>query len=89
MSLITVDFETFYDSKIKLGFKHQTTEEYIRDKRFEVVGVGVQVDDGAPVWFSGTKSEIKSSYTSTTGVRRPCCATTRCSMEQFLAGYLM
>lgn len=59
MSLITVDFETFYDSKIKLGFKHQTTEEYIRDKRFEVVGVGVQVDDGAPVWFSGTKSEIK------------------------------
>ena len=59
MSLITVDFETFYDSKIKLGFKHQTTEEYIRDKRFEVIGVGVQVDDGAPVWFSGTKSEIK------------------------------
>jgi len=59
MSLITVDFETYYDSKIKLGFKHQTTEEYIRDKRFEVVGVGVQVDDGAPVWFSGTKSEIK------------------------------
>jgi DNA polymerase len=59
MSLITVDFETYYDSKIKLGFKHQTTEEYIRDKRFEVVGVGVQVDDGAPEWFSGTKSEIK------------------------------
>jgi DNA polymerase len=59
MSLITLDFETFYDSKIKLGFKHQTTEEYIRDKRFEVIGVGVQVDDGAPVWFSGTKSEIK------------------------------
>jgi DNA polymerase len=59
VSLITVDFETFYDSKIKLGFKHQTTEEYIRDKRFEVIGVGVQVDDGAPVWFSGTKSEIK------------------------------
>ena len=59
MSLITLDFETYYDSKIKLGFKHQTTEEYIRDKRFEVIGVGVQVDDGAPVWFSGTKSEIK------------------------------
>jgi len=59
MSLITVDFETYYDSKIKLGFRHQTTEEYIRDRRFNVIGVGVQVDDGAPVWFSGTKSEIK------------------------------
>ena len=59
MSLITVDFETYYDSKIKLGFKHQTTEEYIRDRRFNVIGVGVQVDDSTPVWFSGTKSEIK------------------------------
>ena len=38
MSFITLDFETFYDSKIKLGFKHQTTEEYVRDSRFEVIG---------------------------------------------------
>ena len=29
MKLITLDFETYYDSKIKLGFKHQTTEEYV------------------------------------------------------------
>lgn len=58
MSFITLDFETFYDSKIKLGFKHQTTEEYIRDKRFEVIGVGVQVDDGEPEWYSGTHAEV-------------------------------
>lgn len=58
MSFITLDFETFYDSKIKLGFKHQTTEEYIRDSRFEVIGVGVQVDDGAPEWYSGTHAEV-------------------------------
>ena len=57
MSFITLDFETFYDSKIKLGFKHQTTEEYVRDSRFEVIGVGVQVDDGEPEWFSGTHAE--------------------------------
>jgi hypothetical protein len=53
MALITIDFETYYDSKIKLGFKHQTTEEYIRDKRFEVIGVGVKVDEQPTVWVSG------------------------------------
>lgn len=58
MSFITLDFETFYDSKIKLGFKHQTTEEYVRDSRFEVIGVGVQVDDGEPEWFSGSHEEV-------------------------------
>ena len=61
---ITLDFETFYDSKIKLGFKHQTTEEYIRDKRFEVIGVGVKFDGGEAKWVTGTKDEI-TKYLST------------------------
>ena len=59
MPLITIDFETYYDSKIKLGFKHQTTEEYIRDKRFEVIGVGVKVDEQPTVWVTGGKDKIK------------------------------
>jgi DNA polymerase len=37
-----------------------TTEEYIRDPRFEVIGVGVKIDDGEPEWFSGTKAEVKA-----------------------------
>lgn len=60
MSLITLDFETFYDSKIKLGFRHQTTEEYVRDSRFEVIGVGVKVDDGPTVWHTGSHEEISA-----------------------------
>ena len=56
MHILTVDFETYYDRD--LGFAKQTTEQYIRDPRFEVVGVAVQVDDGEPEWFSGTKIEI-------------------------------
>lgn len=64
MALITIDFETYYDSKIKLGFKHQTTEEYIRDKRFEVIGVGVKVDDEPTVWVSGGKDKIKEFLAS-------------------------
>ena len=57
MSLITIDFETYYADD--LGFRTQTTEEYIRDPRFEVIGVGVQVDDGEPQWFSGTRDETR------------------------------
>ena len=64
MSIITLDFETYYDSKVKLGFRHQTTEEYVRDKRFEVVGVSVKVDDAPTTWFSGTKDEMRN-YLST------------------------
>ena len=64
MRLITIDFETYYDSKIKLGFKHQTTEEYIRDKRFEVIGVGVKVDEQPTVWVSGGRDKIKEYLTS-------------------------
>lgn len=54
--ILTIDFETFYDTDI--GFKKQTTEQYVRDPRFEIIGVAVQVDGGEPEWFSGTKEEI-------------------------------
>lgn len=60
MNIITLDFETYYDSKIKLGFKHQTTEEYVRDERFEVIGVSVALNDEEPLWFSGDFNIIKS-----------------------------
>ena len=51
MNIITVDFETAYGAD--LGFSKQTTEEYVRDPRFEVVGVAVQVNDGEPEWYTG------------------------------------
>lgn len=57
MNIITIDFETYYAKDYGLG--KMTTEEYIRDPRFETIGVAVQVDDGDPVWFSGTKQKIK------------------------------
>jgi len=58
MGLITLDFETYYTDK-DLGFRTQTTEEYVRDSRFEVIGVGVQVDAGEPVWFSGDRESLR------------------------------
>jgi len=46
MKILTIDFETAYGGD--LGFAKQTTEEYVRDPRFEVIGVSVQVEDGEP-----------------------------------------
>lgn len=55
MNLITVDFETYYDRYFSLS--RITTEEYIRDERFEVIGVGVKVNDEKTEWFSDNKEE--------------------------------
>lgn len=57
MGILTIDFETFYDRTFSLS--KITTEAYIRDAQFEVVGVGVQINDGEPQWFSGTKTQTK------------------------------
>lgn len=51
MKILTVDFETYYSREFSLT--KVTTEEYIRDERFEVIGASVQEDGGEPVWFSG------------------------------------
>jgi len=57
MSIITIDFETFYSKDFSLT--KMTTEEYVRSEQFEVIGVAVQVDDGEPKWFTGNMSMTK------------------------------
>jgi len=57
MQVITIDFETYWDKQFSLG--KLTTEEYIRDPRFEVIGVAVAVDDNEPEWCSGTEGAIR------------------------------
>ena len=57
MQLITIDFETYYDPAFSLS--KMTTEEYIRDPRFEVIGVSVKVGTDDAQWFSGTKAATK------------------------------
>lgn len=54
--IITVDFETYYDREFSLS--KITTEEYVRDSRFEVIGVGVKVDDEPTKFFTGTHDEL-------------------------------
>lgn len=63
MDLLVVDFETYYAKDY--GLRKLTTEEYIRDPRFEVIGVAVknyhhssQQEAAAPLWFSGSKKQV-------------------------------
>lgn len=49
--MITIDFETYYATDFSLT--RLTTEEYVRDDRFQVIGVAVKVNDGPTEWFSG------------------------------------
>jgi len=51
MDIVTIDFETYWAQDFSLS--KMTTEEYVRDERFEVVGVAVKVNDQEPDWYSG------------------------------------
>jgi hypothetical protein len=53
--LITIDFETYYASDYSLT--KVTTEEYVRDPRFQVIGVSVKVNDAPAEWFTGDMEE--------------------------------
>jgi DNA polymerase len=57
MKIISIDFETYYGKD--LGFKTHTTEEYVRDDKFEVIGVGVKVDEEETKWHSGDYKTLK------------------------------
>lgn len=43
MDIVTIDLETYYDKQFSLS--KMTTEAYIRDPRFQVIGVGIKVND--------------------------------------------
>jgi DNA polymerase len=50
MNIVTLDFETFFSADYTLS--NMTTEEYVRDPRFEVHGCGVKMSDGETAqWY--------------------------------------
>jgi DNA polymerase I-like protein with 3'-5' exonuclease and polymerase domains len=57
MDILTIDFETYYDREFSLS--KITTEEYVRSKQFETIGVAVKVNDDKTEWYSGTKEQVK------------------------------
>lgn len=65
MKVRVIDFETYYDRAYSLS--KLTTEEYVRDARFETIGFAYQdfTEDGTPlalpVWVSGPDSTIRAA----------------------------
>lgn len=57
MDLLVIDYETFYSKEYSLS--KMTTESYINDIRFEVIGVAVKRNNEQTQWFTGTYAETK------------------------------
>lgn len=53
--VIVLDFETFYAKDYSLT--KLTTQQYVDDPRFEVIGVAVKVNEEPTEWFTGTLDE--------------------------------
>lgn len=61
-NIICLDFETFYDTGFSLT--RLTTEEYVRSPDFEVIGVGVKVNDDPAYWISGSRETLNKHLLS-------------------------
>jgi len=55
MDIVTIDFETYYAKDFSLS--KMTTEAYVRSPQFEVIGVGIKINNDQTVWYSGTNTK--------------------------------
>lgn len=55
MKILCIDFESYYDRDF--GFSKLTTEEYVRDPRWETIGFSYTVDGGPTAWVP--KPDVK------------------------------
>ena len=51
--VVTLDFETFYDTKDGYSLKKMSIEAYVRDPRFRVFGLGVKRGSNQTHWIEG------------------------------------
>lgn len=58
---LTLDFETFYTTKDQGGYSlsYMTTEEYVRDPRFQIIGFSLKKGRSPAQWFSGTLDYVR------------------------------
>ena len=85
MDIVTIDFETYYDREYSLS--KMTTEAYIRDDRFEVIGVGVKVNNHPTDWYSG--NDVGKFLTRWIILTRRYLLTILYSMEQYCHGTMV
>lgn len=54
--LVTLDFETYFDTKVSLT--KLTTMDYVRHEKFKVWGVGIKINDGPTEWYGEDEVEL-------------------------------
>ena len=59
---VTIDFETYYTTVAQGGYtlSRMTTEEYVRDPRFEIIGVSIKHGDEPSRYYTGDLDYIKA-----------------------------
>lgn len=62
MRIITLDFETFYSKEFSLS--KLTTEAYIRDPQFQVIGFAYKINDESAKWVTGDDDKIADALHS-------------------------
>jgi len=60
VQMLVIDYESFYCSKSGFTLSKMTSEEYVRDKRFEVIGFSIAPLGQKPQWFSGDYEYLRS-----------------------------
>lgn len=60
MNVVTIDFETYYAQDYSLSF--MSTEAYVCDPRFEVILVGIKINDQPAYWVTGTRMQIAQHF---------------------------
>jgi DNA polymerase bacteriophage-type len=55
MSLVTLDFETYFDTKFSLT--KLSTMEYVKHPRFKVHGVGIKIDNDETQWYGADETQ--------------------------------
>jgi DNA polymerase len=60
LSLITFDAETYYDKDYSI--KKMSTEAYVRDPRFQLIGASIKIDEGVSRWFAGSDAHYAITH---------------------------
>lgn len=59
-NVVTLDFETFYDTKEGYDLRKLSVEEYVRDPRFLAHGVGIKINNQPTRYFAGEPAVAKA-----------------------------
>ena len=59
---IFLDVEAYFDPKSGYTLKKMSTEQYVRSPLFEMIGIGVAVNDGEPEWMEASEFAAEAKH---------------------------